>query len=239
MMAGDAGANVRSEPRTDAPLLVRLSAGSSLKVTGRTETSNYDWFRVALPDSGVGYVREDVVAARADAPRESDAAHANAAAPPVEAFAQSPPMTAGRAGANVRAAPRTDAPLLVRLDAGANLRVTGRMQASGHDWFRVALPDRRSGFVREDVVVKGSETPSVHDYTPASPMSAGPLGAKVRAAPSTDATLIVHLAAGAPLAVTGRTQASGRSWFRVMLPDNRWGFVRDDVVEDSSRTAKQ
>jgi hypothetical protein len=70
-------------------------------------------------------------------------------------------------------------------------------------------------------------------------MSAGPLGAKVRAAPSTDATLIVHLAAGAPLAVTGRTQASGRSWFRVMLPDNRWGFVRDDVVEDSSRTAKQ
>jgi hypothetical protein len=239
MMAGSAGANVRSEPRTDAPLLVRLKAGSSLKVTGRIETSNYDWFHVALPDSRVGYVREDVVAAHADAPRESDVALANAAAPPVEAFAQSPPMTAGRAGANVRAAPRTDAPLLVRLDAGASLRVTGRMQTSGHDWFRVALPDRRSGFVREDVVAKGSQTPSVHDYAPASPMSAGPLGAKVRAAPSTDARLIAHLAAGTPLAVTGRAQASGHSWFRVLLPDNRWGFVRGDVVEHARGAAKQ
>jgi hypothetical protein len=133
MMAGDAGANVRAEPRTSAPLLVRLGAGASLKVTGRTETSNYDWFHVALPDSRLGYVREDVVAVNAHAPREEHVAPANTAAPPVDAFAQSPPMTAGRAGANVRAAPRMDAPLLVRLDAGASLRVTGRMQTSGHD----------------------------------------------------------------------------------------------------------
>jgi hypothetical protein len=218
---------------------VRLGAGASLKVTGRTETSNYDWFHVALPDSRLGYVREDVVAVNAHAPREEHVATANTAAPPVDAFAQSPPMTAGRAGANVRAAPRMDAPLLVRLDAGASLRVTGRMQTSGHDWFRIALPDRRSGFVREDVVVEGSQAPSVHDYTPVSPMAAGPLGAKVRTAPDTDARLIVHLAAGTPLAVTGRAQASGHSWYRVLLPDNRWGFVRDDVVEHLGRTTKQ
>jgi hypothetical protein len=70
-------------------------------------------------------------------------------------------------------------------------------------------------------------------------MAAGPLGAKVRTAPDTDARLIVHLAAGTPLAVTGRAQASGHSWYRVLLPDNRWGFVRDDVVEHLGRTTKQ
>jgi hypothetical protein len=39
--------------------------------------------------------------------------------------------------------------------------------------------------------------------------------------------------------VTGRAQASGHSWFRVLLPDNRWGFVRGDVVEHSRGAAKQ
>ena len=61
-------------------------------------------------------------------------------------------MTAGRAGANVRSAPNIDAPLIVRVGAGSDLRAIGRERVSGRTWFRVVAPDGREGFVRDDVV---------------------------------------------------------------------------------------
>jgi hypothetical protein len=154
---------------------------------------------------------------------------------PADAQARPQPMIVGRDGANVRAEPRIDAPLLVRLSAGSDLDVTGRTEKSDYDWFHVALPDSRSGFVREDVVVKPPEPLAVDAYTPPSPMAAGRHGAKVRTAPSTKAALIVRLDAGTRLDVTGRTQAAGHSWYRVALADRRSGFVRDDVVEGADQ----
>jgi hypothetical protein len=52
----------------------------------------------------------------------------------------------------VRSAPSTGAPVIVRLEAGSYLRITGRRQALDHTWFRVAVDDGRVGFVRGDVV---------------------------------------------------------------------------------------
>jgi hypothetical protein len=144
-------------------------------------------------------------------------------------------MAAAAAGANVRAAPKMDAPLVVRLGGGSNLQVTGRTEEAGRTWFRVVLPDRRVGFVRDDVVARSTAgADGVDEYTPRSPMAAGAAGAKVRAAPRIDAPQIVRLEAGSNLRVTGRTEAeAGHYWYRVVLPDGRTGFVRDDVVQGS------
>jgi hypothetical protein len=221
MIAGRDGANVRSEPRVDAPLIVRVSAGSSLDVTERTEAAGHNWYRVTLPDRRSGFVREDVVV--------------EVATPTVESYTPASPMAAAAAGANVRAAPKMDAPLVVRLGGGSNLQVTGRTEEAGRTWFRVVLPDRRVGFVRDDVVARSTAgADGVDEYTPRSPMAAGPAGAKVRAAPRIDAPQIVRLEAGSNLRVTGRTEAeAGHYWYRVVLPDGRTGFVRDDVVQGS------
>jgi hypothetical protein len=145
-------------------------------------------------------------------------------------------MIAGRDGANVRTAPTTGAPLVVRVDPGVNLRVTGRTVASGESWYSVVLPDRRSGFVRGDVVVRNAAElppPTVEDYSPDAPISAGRDGANVRAAPRAGAQVVARLEAGTALQVTGRTQALGHSWFRIVLPDRRIGFVRGDVIEQA------
>jgi SH3-like domain-containing protein len=117
----------------------------------------------------------------------------------------------------------------VRVPAGSKLRVTGRTQVADHQWFRVVLPDRRSGFVRDDVVTRDRR--AIEDFTPAAPMAARRAGANVRSAPHIRAPLIVRLEAGSRLRITGRRQASGHTWFRVVVPDGRVGFVRDDVVE--------
>jgi hypothetical protein len=148
-------------------------------------------------------------------------------------------MIAGRDGANVRTAPTTEAPLIVRVDPGVNLSVTGRTEASGQSWYSVVLPDRRSGFVRGDVLVRNAAElplPSVEDYSPAAPISAGRDGANVRAAPRAGAQVVARLEAGTALQVTGRTQAFGHSWFRIVLPDRRIGFVRGDVIEQAQQT---
>jgi hypothetical protein len=124
----------------------------------------------------------------------------------------------------------------VRVDPGVNLRVTGRTVASGESWYSVVLPDRRSGFVRGDVVVRNAAElppPTVEDYSPDAPISAGRDGANVRAAPRAGAQVVARLEAGTALQVTGRTQALGHSWFRIVLPDRRIGFVRGDVIEQA------
>jgi TonB family protein len=156
-----------------------------------------------------------------------------APATPAVAAAPAQPLATGRDGANVRMAPRTDAPVIERLGAGSPLTVTGQTQAGGHQWFRIALADRRTGFVRGDVVVRAAAAPvfaGIQDYAPPWPMAAGPLGANIRAQPETGAPLVVRLEAGSKLNVNGRTESGGHAWYRVVLADRRVGFARDDVV---------
>jgi hypothetical protein len=186
-----------------------------------------DAVAIPLPVPEDGLSSEDL---RPDAPGFEDE-EASAAAPFGDAALI---MIAGKDGANVRTAPATDAALIVRLDPGANLRVTGRTETSGQAWYSVVLPDRRSGFVRGDVVVRNAAElplPAVENYAPAAPISAGRDGANVRAAPRSGAPVVARLEAGTALQVTGRAEAFGHSWFRVVLPDRRIGFVRGDVIE--------
>jgi formylglycine-generating enzyme required for sulfatase activity len=55
-MVAAKNANVRAEPTTTAEKIGRLSAGTTIGVTGRTKVSGAAWYRVALAGNRTGYV---------------------------------------------------------------------------------------------------------------------------------------------------------------------------------------
>jgi hypothetical protein len=71
---------------------------------------------------------------------------------------------------------------------------------------------------------------AVEEFAPERDLIAGRGGANVRSYPLTSGTLLAQVAEGTRLGVTGRLQVQGRWWFRVVMPDERVGFVREDVV---------
>jgi hypothetical protein len=151
LIAGRAGANVRDYPLTSGTLLANVPRGTRLRVTGRLEVQGDWWFRVVMPDQRVGFVRSDVV--RWTAPERATQTQASANVTAIEPAVQ---ISAGRAGANLRAAPRRGATSLVRLPAGAEMNATGKVRAGGHWWVRVTMDDGRNGYVRDDVITSES-----------------------------------------------------------------------------------
>ena len=172
-------------------------------------------------------------------------------------------MLTGRAGANVRSYPLRNADVLVRLPARTPLNANGRLNVQGDWWFRVTLDDGRVGFVRQDVIAWGArieqapaaetETPPAQTETPAARpeqpalqsgldidavqpnvgAQAGRAGAKIRTGPARNSRIIVRIARGEPVTITGTLQHGGHRWFRVTLEDGREGFARDDVIVSS------
>jgi hypothetical protein len=71
---------------------------------------------------------------------------------------------------------------------------------------------------------------SVEDYAPERPLYAGRNGANVRDYPLTTGELIFEAPPRTPMRVTGRRMVQGQWWFRVVLEDQRVGFVREDVA---------
>ena len=65
--AGRAGAKVRTAPRRNARVIVRVSASASMQATGKVREGQYWWVRVTLADGRIGFVREDVVTAESRA----------------------------------------------------------------------------------------------------------------------------------------------------------------------------
>lgn len=61
--AGRAGAKVRTAPRRNAAVIVRVAAAASMQATGRIRQGEHWWLRVTLGDGRVGYVRDDVITA--------------------------------------------------------------------------------------------------------------------------------------------------------------------------------
>lgn len=151
LIAGRAGANVRDYPLISGTLLANVPTGTRLRVTGRLQVQGDWWFRVVMPDQRVGFVRSDVV--RWTAPERATQTQASANVTAIEPAVQ---ISAGRAGANLRTAPRRGATALVRLPAGAAMNATGKVRAGGHWWVRVTLEDGRNGYVRDDVITSES-----------------------------------------------------------------------------------
>ena len=60
--AGRAGAKVRTAPRRNARVIVRVAAAAQMEATGKIREGQHWWLRVTLADGRSGYVRDDVVA---------------------------------------------------------------------------------------------------------------------------------------------------------------------------------
>lgn len=150
MMASRSGANVRNYPLPSATILQELPANAPLNVNGRIEVQGEWWFRVVLEDGRVGFVHQSV-AVNQSAPARP-VAGVTAIEPSVEA-------RTGRAGANVRTRPGTRAPRIVRLEAGATVVVTGRIQQGEHRWYQLQLETGQTGWARDDVLVSAEGAP--------------------------------------------------------------------------------
>jgi Bacterial SH3 domain len=153
-----------------------------------------------------------------------------------EDFAPERGAFASAAGANVRDYPLPHADILVELPARAPLNITGRLNVQGNWWYRVVLGDGRIGFVHQSVIAWGSppaaraQVANVTAVEPAIPAAAGRAGAKIRVGPARNARVIVRVAAGAELSVTGRRRIGEHTWYRVRTEDGQEGFARDDVL---------
>lgn len=144
--AGASGANVRDYPLPHATLLVELPARAPLAINGRLMVQGEWWFRVALDGGRVGFVNERAVSwGRPPAPAATQASNVTAVDPPVAAVA-------GRAGAKIRASASRSGRVLVRVDSGAALTITGKRRVGGHWWYRVRTADGQEGFARDDVL---------------------------------------------------------------------------------------
>lgn len=150
LYAGRNGANVRDYPLTTGVLLLEAPPRTPMRVTGRRMVQGQWWFRVTLEDGRVGFVREDVVTFSAP-PVAQVIAGVTDIAPAVS-------VSAGRAGAKVRVAPRRNARVIVRVAAAAEMQATGKIREGDHWWLRVTLADGRSGYVRDDVITAESRT---------------------------------------------------------------------------------
>lgn len=60
-IAGPQGARLRAGPSLDARALVRLEPGAAMTLTGRLRQNEHWWYRVALSDGRIGFVRDDVL----------------------------------------------------------------------------------------------------------------------------------------------------------------------------------
>ncbi|MBX3428974.1 MAG: TIR domain-containing protein [Hyphomonadaceae bacterium] len=148
LYAGRNGSNIRDYPLTTGELIWEAPARTPMRVTGRRMVQGQWWFRVVLDDGRVGFVREDVVTFSAP-PVAQVIAGVTDIAPAVA-------VTAGRAGAKVRTAPRRNSRVIVRVAAAAQMQATGKIRQGDHWWLRVTLADGRAGYVRDDVVTAES-----------------------------------------------------------------------------------
>jgi hypothetical protein len=141
--ASAAGANVRDYPLPHADILVRLPAREPLNITGRLNVQGNWWFRVVLSDGRIGFVHQSVVAWGQPLAQRASVTELDE---PVAA-------RAGRAGAKIRAGPGRNSRVIVRVDPGTALTVTGRRRVGEHTWYRVETADGQRGYARDDVLM--------------------------------------------------------------------------------------
>lgn len=144
---------------------------------------------------------------------------------------------AGASGANVRDYPLTTGTLLVELPARTPLAINGRVMIQGEWWFRVTLEDGRVGYLHQSTVAWGSppappatQAANITAVDPAVTAVAGRAGAKIRTSPSRSARVIVRIARGVELSITGKRRIGEHWWYRVRTSDGQEGFARDDVL---------
>lgn len=133
--AGERGAKVRPRPSLDTTPLVEVGARTPITVTGHVDMPDKRrWFRAALDDGRIGYVREDVALATAPAPARPTYT--------VAAYTPEEPLGVGVNDASVRAEPYLAAPMVRVVHSGTPVQVVGRTAVEGSTWLQVSLPQR-------------------------------------------------------------------------------------------------
>ena len=144
---------------------------------------------------------------------------------------------AGASGTNVRDYPLTSGTLLVELPARTALTINGRVMIQGEWWYRIVLEDGRAGFVHQSAIAWGSppappatQAANITAVDPPVAATAGGAGAKIRSTPSRSGRVLVRVASGAALTITGKRRIGEHWWYRVRTAEGQEGFARDDVL---------
>lgn len=123
---------------------------------------------------------------------------------------------------NLRAAPSTDASIIVQVPAGQTLSVLGR--STSGDWYHVRLDSGETGWMFASLLVQNvGDIQSVYDATPLPPQRYGemgrtatvfaPTGANLRAAPDVTFPLVMSIPDGAQVTLLARSPYS--PWIKV------------------------
>ncbi len=250
----DDGVRLRTQPGTDAPILVELGRNTEADDDGAepAHASGRSWRRVRVGNQ-VGWVAVSFL--------DPSAASPNGAAGPAEVAAGA--VTAGtpyrvvRVGAdrlNLRAGPSLASPLVDRLADGTLVEALGPLrEADGHTWLSLRAPSGGVGWgagaFLEVVAPPGLAGGGAHSNGSSSNGTNGSIAGSVRfrvtddavrlrERPGTDASILAELRRGMTVAVVEEAvaEASGRRW-RHVTDGARAGWIAADFLREATSVA--
>ncbi|GGJ64007.1 N-acetylmuramoyl-L-alanine amidase [Anoxybacillus voinovskiensis] len=167
----------------------------------------------------------------------------------VEAATATYPLSVKVSVANVRQNPTMTAKVVTKLKKGTAVKaIAVSTDAKGAKWYKVVLANNKTGWMHETVVktvasnpktttaVKNSQLNS--EKSIAAQLSINVSVANVRQSPSTSAKVLTQLKKGTVLkAIAISADAKGAKWYKVVLANNKTGWVHETVVKASTNTS--
>lgn len=161
------------------------------------------------------------------------------------AAARTYPLSVNVSVANVRQNPTMSAKVVTKLKKGTTLKaVAVSTDGKGAKWYKVVLANNRTGWMHETVVktvASNAKTTTTtkpqtnKGQTISYQLSVSVSIANVRQSPSTSAKVLAQLKKGASVKATAvSTDAKGGKWYKVVLANNRTGWMHETVVKIGS-----
>ncbi|WP_096190289.1 SH3 domain-containing protein [Evansella halocellulosilytica] len=200
--------NVRESPSTSAPIIARLSKGTSINLNGE----NGQWYQVQV-GSRTGYIHSDYV----------KVTHTSSESASTEKIG-SGEVTASRL--NVRASASTSSSVIGSLSNGT----TVDLYEDEGSWYKVRV-NGNWGYVHKDYVKRDGSSngsgSSTDEKIGSGEVTASRLN--VRASASTSSSIIGSLSNGTSIDL----YEDQGSWYKVRVNGN-WGYVHKDYVKRDS-----
>jgi uncharacterized protein YgiM (DUF1202 family) len=211
-VSGDGKLNVRAGPDSASSKLAELDRGTSLIVTG--DVAGNEWYRVRLANGIVGFAWNKRLSYQRIQIEEIDR----------EMYVN------GDGILNLRSGPNTRFGIIKKLEPGASLDVTGKV--NGKEWYRIGLANGKTAYawskrlsyqkilIEEmdwEMYVNGNEK------------------LKVRSGPGTRYDVLKILRPSMSVDVTGKV--AGKEWYRINAGKGLQGFVWSKRIFKKSNTA--
>ena len=220
--------NLRAGPGTGATVVLVLSAGDGLTVTGASQTADgYTWYPVT-GDAGSGWVAGELLrsgnAAASDTPMGGPAFSIGDRA-----------LTTDRL--NFRTGPGTGNGIIRVLPTGTLLTITDGPVATGGYWWYQGRTTAATGGDAGWVIALGlgmapTELPDpTVEYDAGSVVHVDADTLRLRSEPTTASTIVERLPYGTTITVTGGPAgAEGYTWYQVVTPGGGAGWVASDYI---------